>query len=407
METFDNVLVCEEGHTIANTLVGNEDDDFVAVGKKLKVTAKRKKIQKSTSLGRSKEFFNTLKTYFNIFQKAKAAFNFKNNRYFKLYTETFNNEYIKITSEKALKDIFDNKKCNFYGYEDYALKYSNLIPPSEVIIDKTADLDENSFETLSRDYSMKSIDIFALIYLSKRSEEEEKGKIYSYNKFAETLKKFNFRRVVKSLNVDFSKISINTLNDCAAFYRITALDKAVSRFTAVNHYKTGRSRKAFMDTGVYSTKQEKIMCLFRKYIKKDEKVYKMYMKNILNTVKMDFQIEEAKFYYFFDKFLAVLSPEKVFVPELVFCGFLAYFIGEFHRENFSEAVERIIEFLGLKKGSFLKTLKDLKELMNATENPEKFEKFINEGKKSKYGNFETAMNFIKNILIKRKWNNQN
>lgn len=363
-------LICENGHTIQNTLEVNDDDvrPANARGRALK---KKAAIVKTEEVRNMDDSVALLLIYYALFYESMNHFGFSDDFVFKQFTGFFcvrpkNNE--SATIQTSLSQPSDNKS----GTDKQTISlFSQPVGP----VSHSPELQA----TIYGDLPMNIPLLISVIYISKRTHEENLGNIYLLNDFLLRYYEFNLNEraqlIIKKQKLKqelwFYFISPYSLVNPLRFQYYIQLLANFNRFG--NIYDSSIHH----DTGIISEYILNLKQNLRHTFRRDIEIWMKYFYNIIIQFGID---ENEEMLFYFRKTLHTLHPRYVYVPEVIICQFLALFMESQGAFENTLLEQKVLNFMRCSKMLFLRAVNSFSCLLDWSFSPEIFirqREFIN------------------------------
>ncbi|ORD96625.1 hypothetical protein HERIO_1460 [Hepatospora eriocheir] len=364
MNQIDDLLVCENGHTITSTLIVN-DHTQKSLGKKQvvkKVKAKkvltvRNKDKTPEQLEKEKNirYKTSLMLINDIFDELIKKKVIKSKIIFKYFTGFFEN-----ASPPIFMNVSEIRKTSLN--DDFYLrskKFSNC-------------------DTLNIPTFFGISDLYTILYLQMRHEREKEGRVLLFTEFFTFINSLLFLDVFKKFTKKHRLKSGNQIINWGIekFKAIVIIEEKLKFYGNYDNSKPYYDCSYIKaESGVISIKIQRIKFLIRSTINYSTEMAKTYVDCFIKEFNIEEVVEKKQLYFYLYKLVYTRDSNLIFVPEIEYLVFIYLYLHSFHREH----IERV-------KGNFesLYKINDFNEfvskrigLYNATTDPQEYINFIN------------------------------
>lgn len=333
----DTFLICEQGHTLQNTLeVANDDSYFPLKVKKIRAKKKEKKIFKSSGCHLMRMVLMKL-----LFEEAREYFGLPNDNVFKYFTGFF--EFRKTKLETCVE------------------------------------VSKNEF--------------FVLVYLSKRIEVEKQGKPYFIKDCREDFRNFDISTRLLLIKNRFPSLEPPCYEFLKTSFNVSPLSikHRVAELTDIYMYPKPYSDIHGSENGIFEESIEFCKHNIRRNIRNDLEMSRLYFGSICKFYNVP-MVPKLRLY--FEKFVYTSDPNQVHIPEYDFTLFVAsYYINKKIFEGTDLEAKILTEF-ATSRITLIKRISRLFKILEIATSPELYVTGMNKRNERRFRRLRHVVEFI-------------
>lgn len=334
----DTFLICEQGHTLQNTMEVANDDHQTSVlkVKRVRTAKKEKKIFKSSGCHLMRMVLMKL-----LFEEAREHFGLPNDNVFKYFTGFFE---FRRTKLETCVEVSKNE-------------------------------------------------LFVLVYLGKRMEMEKQGMPYFIKDCKEDFKRFDISTRLLLIKNRFPSLEPPCYEFIKTAFNVSPLNikRRVAELTDIYMYPKPYSHIHGSENGIFEEGIEFCKHNIRRRIRNDLEMSRLYFKSICEfySVPMTPMLE-----LYFEKFVYTSDPNQVHIPEYDFALFVAsYYVNEKTFEGTDLEAKILTEF-GTSKASLIKRISRLSKTLEIAASPELYVVGMNKRNERRFKRLRHVVEFI-------------
>lgn len=352
----ESSLICENGHTIQNTLEVGEDNIMQGVARSRFV----KKMNIATE--KKRDLDNTVANMLVIhclFYEAKKHFGFTDDWIYKQFTGF----YAVLSPEPEDAPLSATQGA---PEENDHPAFLSQPAPQQPMAPKKAII----YGSFQNNLGL----LIAVIYLSKRVHEEKQGRPFLVDQFRSIYTSFDLEGRCYDI-VKRQRLFVNGYKAMTLPLYVTipvAILHNLQNLANFNYYENLSDYSVHHDTGVIPQYVLDLKQNIRSVVRRDLTIWQAYFDIILKKLKVK---KTNRLKYFFKKMVYVLHPKEIFVPEVTICLFLAIYMNNKDKFTGSKLEQKILIFLNISRKAFTRKISLLVINLNAAASPEKFTRY--------------------------------